>query len=207
MIELSKFKLVSPYAFLDDRFYDKVEPAKFPKLIIRYRNSYFEEFNDLSEEEWTNLFGRFESPLLPQSKNFAMRYHGHQFQVYNPDIGDGRGFTIAQFYKNNDLLDLGTKGSGVTPYSRSGDGRLTLKGGIREVLCSNYLEALGVNTSKSISLIETGEQLSRNDEPSPTRSSLLVRVSRSHLRIGTFQYHSFHQDFQSIKFLISGIGK
>ena len=207
MIELSKFKLVSPYAFLDDRFYDKVEPAKFPKLIIRYRNSYFEEFNDLSEEEWTNLFGRFESPLLPQSKNFAMRYHGHQFQVYNPDIGDGRGFTVAQFYKNNDLLDLGTKGSGVTPYSRSGDGRLTLKGGVREVLCSNYLEALGVNTSKSISLIETGEQLSRNDEPSPTRSSLLVRVSHSHLRIGTFQYHAFHQDFQSIKFLISGIGK
>ena len=73
---------------------------------------------------------------------------------------------------------MGTKGSGVTPYSRSGDGRLTLKGGVREVLCSNYLDALGVNTSKSLSLIETGEHLSRNDEPSPTRSSVLVRVSR-----------------------------
>ena len=84
---------------------------------------------------------------------------------------------------------------------------MTLKGGVREVLCSNYLDALGVNTSKSISLVETGEQLSRNDEPSPTRSSLLVRVSHSHLRIGTFQYHAFHQDFQSIEFLISSIGK
>ena len=65
MIELSKFKLVSPYAFLDDSFYDQVEPAKFPKLITRYRNPYFEEFNNLSDEEWTNLFGKFESPLLP----------------------------------------------------------------------------------------------------------------------------------------------
>ena len=161
----------------------------------------------LNNEQWNNLFGKFESPMLPKIKNIAMRYHGHQFQVYNPDIGDGRGFTIAQFYKNNELYDLGTKGSGVTPYSRSGDGRLTLKGGVREVLCSNYLDALGVNTSKSLSLIETGEHLSRNDEPSPTRSSVLVRVSHSHLRIGTFQYHAFHQDFQSIEFLTNAIGK
>ena len=207
MSDLSEFKLISPYTFLNDKFYDEVEPAKFPKFITRYRSPHFEEFANLNNEQWINLFGKFESPMLPKIKNIAMRYHGHQFQVYNPDIGDGRGFTIAQFYKNNELYDLGTKGSGVTPYSRSGDGRLTLKGGVREVLCSNYLDALGVNTSKSLSLIETGEHLSRNDEPSPTRSSVLVRVSHSHLRIGTFQYHAFHQDTQSIEFLTNMIGK
>src|SRR3546814_1266447 len=85
------------------------------------------------------------------------------------------------------LLDLGTKGSGQTPYSRFGDGRLTLKGGVREVLATEMLEALGVETSKSFSLIETGEALERNDEPSPTRSSVLVRLQHSHIRIGTFQ--------------------
>ena len=207
MSDLSEFKLISPYTFLNDKFYNEVDPAKFPSHITRYRNPYFEEFVNLNNEQWINLFGKFESPILPKIKNIAMRYHGHQFQVYNPDIGDGRGFTIAQFYKNNELYDLGTKGSGVTPYSRSGDGRLTLKGGVREVLCSNYLDALGVNTSKSLSLIETGEHLSRNDEPSPTRSSVLVRVSHSHLRIGTFQYHAFHQDTQSIKLLTNMIGK
>src|SRR3546814_4832962 len=68
------------------------------------------------------------------------------------------------------LLDLGTKGSGRTPYSRFGDGRLTLKGGVREILATEMLEALGVNTSKTFSLIETGEELARGDEPSPTRS-------------------------------------
>ena len=85
------------------------------------------------------------------------------------------------------LLDLGTKGSGQTPYSRFGDGRLTLKGGVRELLATEMLEALGVETSKTFSLIETGEALERNDEPSPTRSAVLVRLQHSHIRIGTFQ--------------------
>ena len=88
----------------------------------------------------------------------ALRYHGHQFRVYNPEIGDGRGFLFAQLRDDRDrLLDLGTKGSGQTPYSRTGDGRLTLKGGVREVLATEMLEALGVNTSKTFALFETGE--------------------------------------------------
>ncbi len=133
-------------------------------------------------------FGRFE-PLpgnLPQP--LALRYHGHQFRVYNPEIGDGRGFTFAQLRDGADrLLDLGTKGSGLTPYSRTADGRLTLKGAVREILATEMLEALGVNTSKTFSVIETGEELHRGDEPSPTRSAVLVRLSHSHIRIGTFQ--------------------
>src|SRR6185437_6974208 len=112
---------------------------------------------------------------------------GHQFRVYNPEIGDGRGFTFAQLRDDkNRLLDLGTKGSGQTPYSRHADGRLTLKGGVREVLATEMLEALGVNTSKSFALFETGEALERGDEPSPTRSSVLTRLSHGHIRIGTF---------------------
>jgi hypothetical protein len=123
----------------------------------------------------------------------ALRYHGHQFRSYNPEIGDGRGFLFAQLREagTGRLLDLGTKGSGQTPYSRFGDGRLTLKGGVREVLATAMLEALGVPTSRSFSLIETGEQLQRNDEPSPTRSAVLTRLSHSHIRFGTFQRHAF----------------
>ncbi len=93
----------------------------------------------------------------------ALRYHGHQFRVYNPDLGDGRGFTFAQLRESNAaggrLLDLGTKGSGLTPWSRTADGRLTLKGGVREILATEMLEALGVTTSRTFSLIETGEPL------------------------------------------------
>jgi len=96
---------------------------------------------------------------------------------------DGRGFLAAQLEDDaGRLLDLGTKGSGRTPWSRDGDGRLTLKGGVREVLATEMLEALGVYTSKTFSLFETGEQLYRGDEPSPTRSSVLVRLGHSHIR-------------------------
>ena len=135
------------------------------------------------------LPGSFPEPL-------ALRYHGHQFQTYNPELGDGRGFLFAQLHDGVDgrLLDLGTKGSGRTPWSRAGDGRLTLKGGVRELLASSLLEAMGVDTSKTFSLIETGEQLVRSDEPSPTRSSVLVRLSHSHIRIGTFQRFAYHED-------------
>ncbi|HEX7694208.1 MAG TPA: protein adenylyltransferase SelO family protein, partial [Sphingomonas sp.] len=99
------------------------------------------------------------------------------------------------------LMDLGTKGSGQTPYSRFGDGRLTLKGGVREILATEMLEALGVPTSRTFSLIETGEALDRNDEPSPTRSAVLVRLSHSHIRIGTFQRLAYFRDEQALRAL------
>src|ERR1700710_665316 len=84
-------------------------------------------------------------------------------------------------------MDLGTKGSGTTPWSRFGDGGLTLKGGVREILATEMLEALGVETSRTFSLIETGLELHRGDEPSPTRSAVMVRLSHGHIRIGSFQ--------------------
>jgi uncharacterized protein YdiU (UPF0061 family) len=187
---------------LGEAFYDPVRPADFPKAVLRFRNDRWAEavgLEDLSDEEWLRHFARFE-PLpdnLPEP--LALRYHGHQFRVYNPDIGDGRGFLFAQLRDGaGRLLDLGTKGSGQTPYSRFGDGRLTLKGGVREVLATEMLEALGVETSKSFSLIETGEALERGDEPSPTRSSVLVRLQHSHIRIGTFQRLAYFEETENL---------
>jgi uncharacterized protein YdiU (UPF0061 family) len=154
----------------------------------------------LPDGKWAAHFCRFE-PLPDNLKQpLALRYHGHQFRAYNPDIGDGRGFTFAQLRdERGRLLDLGTKGSGQTPYSRSADGRLTLKGGVREVLATEMLQALGVHTSKSFALFETGEQLVRGDEPSPTRSSVLTRLSHGHIRIGTFQRQAFFKDMDALK--------
>ena len=183
-------------------FYDSVEPAHFPQCIPRFVNERWAERVGLTSEasEWSAHFCRFEP--LPENLQgpLALRYHGHQFRVYNPEIGDGRGFTFAQLRDDRDrLLDLGTKGSGQTPYSRHADGRLTLKGGVREVLATEMLEALGVNTSKSFALFETGEALERGDEPSPTRSSVLTRLSHGHIRIGTFQRLAFFSDVENIK--------
>src|SRR5689334_17918925 len=190
---------------LGNEFYDAVEPARFPKCVPRFFNERWAERVGLvlGEEERARHFCRFER--LPDNIEapLALRYHGHQFRVYSPEIGDGRGFTFAQLYDDRDrLLDLGTKGSGQTPYSRHADGRLTLKGGVREVLATEMLEALGVNTSKSFALFETGEALERGDEPSPTRSAVLTRLSHGHIRIGTFQRLAFFGEVQNIKKLV-----
>ena len=194
------------HARLGDGFFDPVRAASFPEHILRYRNQRTAAsvgLDDLTDARWLDHFGRF-TPLPGSFEQpLALRYHGHQFQVYNPDLGDGRGFLFAQLEdRHGRLLDLGTKGSGRTPWSRGGDGRLTLKGGVREVLATAMLEALRVDTSKSFSLVETGEELERGDEPSPTRSAVLVRLSHSHIRIGTFQRLSYFKDIERLQRLL-----
>ncbi len=170
---------------------DEVAAAEFPRATLRFRNRRWDRavgLDDLDDRQWAAHFARFEPLAENLPCPLALRYHGHQFRVYNPEIGDGRGFLFAQMRDaEGRLLDLGTKGSGLTPYSRTADGRLTLKGAVREILATEMLEALGVYTSKTFSVIETGEELWRGDEPSPTRSAVMVRLSHGHIRIGTFQ--------------------
>ena len=175
---------------LGNDYYDDVVAAEFPQQILRFRN------DDLlvqlgldpagvSDEHFTEAFGKFVNPAHPF---LALRYHGYQFGEYNPGLGDGRGFLYGQVRGiDKELYDFGTKGSGRTPYSRGGDGMLTLKGGVREVLAAEALHRMGVKTSRCLSMVETGLDLWRGDEPSPTRSSVMVRFSRSHIRFGTFE--------------------
>lgn len=195
MLLSKSYQPKSTFLELGDGFADPVKAADFPETIIRYRNDRAAKsvgLDGLTDEEWVKHFGRFEQLPGTLAEPLAQRYHGHQFRHYNPEIGDGRGFLFAQMQDDEGrLMDLGTKGSGTTPYSRSGDGRLTLKGGVREIMATEMLEALGVNTSKTFSIIETGENLHRGDEPSPTRSAVMVRLNHGHIRIGTFQRHAF----------------
>jgi len=192
---------------LGDAFYDRVAAAHFPQTILRFRNDRAAAevgLDGLSDEEWVAHFGRFEPLAGSLQAPLALRYHGHQFRVYNPEIGDGRGFLFAQMTDSHGrLMDLGTKGSGQTPHSRFGDGRLTLKGGVREILATEMLEALNVPTSRTFSLIETGEELHRGDEPSPTRASVLVRLNHGHIRIGTFQRLAHFKDAEAMERLVA----
>ncbi len=216
----SSYNPHTPYRSLPDRdvlvdkddesegapFFDPVAAANFPKHILRFRNIRHDKtvgLDTLTEQEWLDHFSRFDP--LPDNLPYphCMRYHGHQFRHYNPGLGDGRGFLFGQLRdQKGRLLDLGTKGSGETPYSRAGDGRLTLKGAVREILATEMLEALGVNTSKTFSVIETGEALQRSDEPSPTRSAVMVRLNHSHIRFGTFQMLAAYDEVASIERLV-----
>jgi serine/tyrosine/threonine adenylyltransferase len=171
-------------------YYDDVAAADFPAHTLRWRNDDILtqlglEPSAVQDQDFVEAFGQFirhDHPLM------ALRYHGYQFGEYNPGLGDGRGFLYGQVRgTDGELYDFGTKGSGRTPYSRGGDGMLTLKGGVREVIAAEALHHMGVKTSRCLSMVETGLDLWRGDEPSPTRSAVMVRFSRSHIRFGTFE--------------------
>ncbi|MFL0723760.1 MAG: YdiU family protein [Prochlorococcus sp.] len=189
---------------LGEEYWDVVDPAQFSSTELRFRNNALLrklgiDPETISDQDFESAYGRFEgrTPLL------ALRYHGYQFGTYNPFLGDGRGFLYGQLRdRQGQLQDFGTKGSGTTPWSRGGDGRLTLKGGVREVIASEALHRLGVSTSRTLSLVETGEDLWRSDEPSPTRSSVMVRMARTHLRFGTCERLLHLRDAQGLERLL-----
>lgn len=192
---------------LGEDYYDEVQAAEFPIHLLRWRNNSLLpqiglNSQQVTDENFIEAFGKFRGvrPFL------ALRYHGYQFGEYNPFLGDGRGFLYGQVRGiDGELYDFGTKGSGKTPYSRGADGRLTLKGGVREVLAAEALHQLGVKTSRCLSLIETGEQLWRGDEPSPTRSSVMIRFSRSHIRFGTFERLRYFERTDLIQKLLNHV--
>ena len=192
---------------LGPEFADPVHPAQFPLHRERFFNARWAAeigLEGLTPEERETAFARFEALPDNLAQPLAIRYHGHQFRVYNPDIGDGRGFLYAQVRDGRGrLLDLATKGSGRTPWSRTGDGRLTLKGGVREVLAAAMLEAQGVYSSKAFALYETGEKLIRGDEPSPTRSAVLTRLGHSHIRFGAFQRLAYFEQPELMRQLLA----
>lgn len=188
-----------PILQLGSDFYDPATPAVFPEHKLRHINQDLQKDLQIPHDRFWDF------QALPHNlpTPLALRYHGHQFQHYNPQLGDGRGFLYAQILKNHQWYDLGTKGSGQTLYSRAGDGRLTLKGAVREILATEMLETLNVQTSKTLAVFETGESLDRHDEPSPTRSAVLTRFSKGHIRIGTFQRLAYFKQAENIQNLTS----
>ena len=196
---------------LGSGFFRPVEAATFPQHQIRYCNCEAAAsvgLDHLDDDSWIAHFGQFQPLDGSFPSPLALCYHGHQFGHYNPELGDGRGFLFAQMRdRSGRLLDLGTKGSGTTPFSRNADGRLTLKGAVREILATEMLAGLNVNTSRSFSVIETGESLDRHDEPSPTRSAVLVRLSHGHIRIGSFQRLAYMDDVDGIETLARHVAR
>jgi uncharacterized protein YdiU (UPF0061 family) len=189
---------------LGNDFFDQVQPAKFSQLILRFRNNKLLPFLGLdsatvTDQHFLDFGGCFQGP----QSCLALRYHGHQFGQYNPYLGDGRGFLYGQVRGiDGQLYDFGTKGSGQTPYSQSRDGRLTLKGGLREVLAAEALYYAGVKTSRCLCLIET-EAFTRGGET--VRGAVMVRFSRSHLRFGTFERLDYYDRPDLIQKLLNHV--
>jgi len=128
----------------------------------------------------------------------AQVYAGHQFGNYNPQLGDGRAVLLGEVTPPQGRFDIQLKGSGRTPYSRSGDGRAWLGPVLREYVVSEAMHALGIPTTRALAAVLTGEEIWRE---TALPGAVLTRVAKSHIRVGTFQYFAAKQDTNALKTL------
>ncbi|GEM74797.1 protein adenylyltransferase SelO [Vibrio sagamiensis] len=132
-------------------------------------------------------------------KPLAMKYAGHQFGTYNPDLGDGRGLLLAEMQQQDGTWhDLHLKGAGLTPYSRMGDGRAVLRSTIREYLCSEAMAGLGIPTTRGLGLISSDTNVYREKTES---GALLLRVAETHIRFGHFEHFFYTNQLAELKLL------
>jgi uncharacterized protein YdiU (UPF0061 family) len=136
---------------------------------------------------------------FPGGETLAMAYSGHQFGAWAGRLGDGRALLIAQVRNpKGELWDIQLKGSGLTPYSRFGDGRAVMRSTIREYLASEAVAGLSIPTSRALSIIATGETVAREKlEP----GAILTRLARSHIRFGHFEHFHHAGKFNQVRLL------
>ncbi|MBD1576585.1 YdiU family protein [Vibrio sp. S11_S32] len=191
------------YSFhqLTDGFYHAVNPMALNKPEWVDWNADLADLLSLPQEENAQLLAEFSGQTIPQEfRPIAMKYAGHQFGHYNPDLGDGRGLLVAEIKgKDQHFYDLHIKGAGLTPYSRQGDGRAVLRSSIREYLCSEALHHLGIPTSRALGLINSRTPVYR--EKTET-GAICIRVAQSHVRFGHFEHFFYTGQHEQLKQLL-----
>jgi len=175
------FSFDTSYKELDSELYATATPSAIenPELLLLNESLCDDLGLDDSELTGQILSGqdRLEEPI-------AQAYAGHQFGRFTI-LGDGRAIILGEHVHDGDRYDIQLKGSGRTPYSGRGDGKATVSSMLREYLYSHAMHNLGINTSRSLAVLETDETVNRRQtEP----GAILVRVMNSHIRFGTFQY-------------------
>ena len=136
----------------------------------------------------------------PGAEPLAMAYAGHQFGNWVPQLGDGRAILLGEVVGRDGIrYDIQLKGSGPTPFSRNGDGRAALGPVLREFLVSEAMAALGIPTTRTLAAVTTGERILRQEGMLP--GAVLTRVSKSHVRVGTFEYFGNRGDTEAVRAL------
>lgn len=151
-------------------------------------------FDNLEPNELAQYFSG--NKLFEGSHPIAQAYAGHQFGQLNM-LGDGRAILLGEHLTPTDKrFDIQLKGSGQTPFSRRGDGRATLSSMLREYLISEAMHFLNIQTSRSLAVVASGEEVYRETiQP----GAILTRVASSHIRVGTFEYVSYSQPIETLK--------
>ncbi|QIE41511.1 YdiU family protein [Rhodobacteraceae bacterium SC52] len=191
------------YARLPDRFYNRqqAEPVRAPGLIVV--NAALAQELGIDPQALAEPAGVavLAGNTVPDGADpLAQAYAGHQFGGWNPGLGDGRALLLGEVVdRHGRRRDIQLKGSGRTPFSRSGDGRAWLGPVLREYVVSEAMHAMGIPTTRALAAITTGEPVLRETGPMP--GAVLTRVASSHLRVGTFQYFAARGDEEAIRLL------
>ena len=194
------------YVKLPERFYARQAPVPVSDPTLIRVNHELAELLGIdtawlaSEEGVSTIAGNH----VPEgAEPIATVYAGHQFGSFNPRLGDGRAILLGEVIgTDGERYDVQLKGSGITPFSRNGDGRAPLGPILREYLVSEAMAALGVATSRTLAAVTTGDGVYREQR---LPGGVLIRVAKSHIRIGTFQYFASTQDLDALKVLIDHV--
>ena len=192
----------SSYASLPERFFARVQPTQVAAPhLIKLNQALATDLNiDVSALDAAALANLFSGNVLPQGAvPIALVYAGHQFGHFVPQLGDGRAILIGEMRDRSGVLrDIQLKGSGRTPYSRSGDGRAALGPVLREYLVSEAMHALGIPATRTLAAVTTGESVQRE---TALPGAILTRVAASHVRVGTFEYFAARGDAAGTRIL------
>jgi len=195
------FDFQHSYAQLPEQAHARLdpEPVAAPRLVA-FNHALAAEMGAEGLPEEAALAAWFSGNQLPAGAHpLALAYAGHQFGHFVPQLGDGRALLLGEVVDlSGRRRDVQLKGSGITPFSRGGDGRAALGPVLREYLMSEAMHALGIPTTRALAAVTTGEPVFR-DTALP--GAVFTRVAASHVRVGTFQYFAARQDFASLRAL------
>ena len=194
------------YARLPERFYSRQlpEPVSSPgsirvnKALARHLGI---DPDWLASREGTEVIA---GNRIPDGADpIATVYAGHQFGGWNPQLGDGRAILLGEVIAADGIRhDIQLKGSGRTPYSRSGDGRAPLGPVLREYIVSEAMASLRIPSTRSLAAVTTGDPVYRE---TALPGAVLARVAQSHIRIGTFQFFASKQDTEALQMLVAHV--
>ena len=191
----------------DDIFYSEVSPAtvsdpEWVSINLQLADELGLHSHNLQSPKTLKIMsGDIQDTTI---KPISVVYSGHQFGVWAGQLGDGRAITLGEHRVKslcpnyNGLWDVQLKGAGTTPYSRFADGRAVLRSSIREYLCSEAMNGLGIPTTRALSLVNSSTPVYREDVES---AAILCRVARSHIRFGSFEHFHYNNQPKSVKSL------
>jgi uncharacterized protein YdiU (UPF0061 family) len=185
------------YAALPPAFYTRLMPTPVPAPYLVCASASAAALIDLDPaefdtEDFIQAFAG--NRVLPGSTPLSAVYSGHQFGVWAGQLGDGRAILLGDVPAHDapqpGVMELQLKGSGLTPYSRMGDGRAVLRSSIREFLCSEAMAALGIPTSRALCVVGSDMRVMRE---TPETSAIATRMAPSFVRFGSLE-HWFYND-------------